>query len=131
MPDFVPFVIQVYGASVYESPEDRGGPREPVLEKGEGMATIDGWLEAFLHGPTALWVVLLVSQALGLGGYPNFARHEFGWFQALGFRMGEMPASEYLGANRLLSTALRLLGRDQPMPYPLGLERGGEILVEP
>jgi hypothetical protein len=73
----------------------------------------------------------LMSQALGLGGYPNFARHEFGWFQALGFRMGEMPASEYLGANRLLSTALRLLGRDQPVPYPLGLERGGEILVEP
>src|SRR5215210_5917246 len=30
------------------------------------MATIDGWLEAFLHGPPALWVVLLVSLALGL-----------------------------------------------------------------
>jgi ABC-type nickel/cobalt efflux system permease component RcnA len=42
------------------------GYGEPVLEKGEGMATIDGWLEAFLHGPTALWVVLLVSLALGL-----------------------------------------------------------------
>ena len=42
------------------------GCGEPVLEKGEGMATIDGWLEAFLHGPPALWVVLLVSLALGL-----------------------------------------------------------------
>ncbi len=42
------------------------GCGEPVLAKGEGMATIDGWLEAFLHGPTALWVVLLVSLALGL-----------------------------------------------------------------
>jgi hypothetical protein len=73
----------------------------------------------------------LMSQALGLGGYPNFARHEFGWFQALGFRMGETPASRYLGANRLISTALRLLGRDQPVPYPLGLERGGEILLKP
>jgi len=72
----------------------------------------------------------LMSQALGLGGYPNFARHEFGWFQALGFRMGEMPASRYLGANRLISTALRLLGRDQPVPYPLGLEQGGEILLK-
>jgi hypothetical protein len=73
----------------------------------------------------------LMSQALGLGGFPNFARHEFGWFQALGFRMGEMLASQYLGANRLISTALRLLGRDQPVPYPLGLERGGEILLKP
>jgi len=75
--------------------------------------------------------VALMSQALGLGGYPNFARHEFGWFRALGFRMGEMPASKYLGANRLISTALRLLGCDQPVPYPLGLERDGEILLEP
>ena len=30
------------------------------------MATIDGWLEGFLYGPAALWVVLLVSLALGL-----------------------------------------------------------------
>jgi ABC-type nickel/cobalt efflux system permease component RcnA len=37
-----------------------------VWRKGEGMATIDGWLEGFLHGPTTLWVVLLVSLALGL-----------------------------------------------------------------
>jgi hypothetical protein len=49
----------------------------------------------------------LMSQALGLGGFPNFARHEFGWFEALGFRMGEMPASRYLGANRLVSTKER------------------------
>jgi hypothetical protein len=38
---------------------------------------------------------------------------------------------EYLGANRLISKALRLLGRDQPVEYPLGLERGGEILLKP
>ncbi len=36
------------------------------MEKGVGMATIDGWLEGFLHGPAALWVILLVSLALGL-----------------------------------------------------------------
>ena len=34
------------------------------MEKGEDVTT-DGWLEGFLHGPTALWVVLLVSLALG------------------------------------------------------------------
>jgi ABC-type nickel/cobalt efflux system permease component RcnA len=42
------------------------GCGEPVSAKGEGVATIDGWLEAFLHGPTALWAILLVSLALGL-----------------------------------------------------------------
>src|SRR5215218_2905986 len=78
-----------------------------------------------------LQTLALMSQALGLGGFPNFARHEFGWFQALGFRMGEMLASQYLGANRLISTALRLLGRDQPVPYPLGLERGGGFRPKP
>jgi ABC-type nickel/cobalt efflux system permease component RcnA len=30
------------------------------------MATIDGWLEGFLHGPTALWIVLVISLLLGL-----------------------------------------------------------------
>jgi ABC-type nickel/cobalt efflux system permease component RcnA len=36
------------------------------MEKGEGMAAIDGWLEGFLHGPTALWAVLFISLLLGL-----------------------------------------------------------------
>jgi len=30
------------------------------------MAAVDGWLEGFLHGPTALWAILLVSLLLGL-----------------------------------------------------------------
>ncbi len=30
------------------------------------MAAIDGWLEGLLQGPTALWVVLLISLLLGL-----------------------------------------------------------------
>jgi ABC-type nickel/cobalt efflux system permease component RcnA len=43
-----------------------GRKRLVVWRKGEDMATIDGWLEGFLHGPAALWVILLVSLALGL-----------------------------------------------------------------
>ncbi len=73
----------------------------------------------------------LMTQALGLGGFPNFARHEFGWFEALGFRMGAMPASRYLGAGALIATALRALGRDRPIPYPLGLERQGAVILKP
>ena len=30
------------------------------------MATVDAWLEGFLHGPVGLWVVLVVSLLLGL-----------------------------------------------------------------
>ena len=73
----------------------------------------------------------LMAQALGLGGFPNFADHDFAWFQALGFRMQEMPASRYVGAGKLVSLAMRLLKRDPIVPYPVGLEREGNVLLKP
>jgi len=73
----------------------------------------------------------LMTQALGLGGFPNFANHEFGWFQALGFRMAQMPASRYFGAGRLVSMGMKFLKRDPLVPYPVGLERNGEMLLKP
>jgi hypothetical protein len=73
----------------------------------------------------------LMAQALSLGGFPNFANHEFAWLQALGFRMEQMPASRYVGAGFPASLAMRLLKRDPIIPYPVGLERDGEILLKP
>ena len=73
----------------------------------------------------------LMAQAMGLGGFSNYARHEYSWFEALGFRMGQLPGSRYVGAPRILSFILGLLGRDQPYPYPLGLERDGEVWLKP
>ena len=73
----------------------------------------------------------LMAQALGLGGFPNFANHEFGWFQALGFRMGKMAASQYLGAGKVVSFAMKALQRNPEVPYPLGLELNGEVLLKP
>jgi hypothetical protein len=73
----------------------------------------------------------LMTQALGLGGFPNFANHEFGWFQALGFQMGKMAASRYLGAGKLVSLAMKALKRDPEIPYPIGLELEGNVLLKP
>jgi hypothetical protein len=73
----------------------------------------------------------LMATTLGLGGYPNFANHEFGWFEALGFQLQRMPASRYVGAGPLVSRAMRWLGRDTEIPYPVGLERNGELLLRP
>lgn len=73
----------------------------------------------------------LMAQALGLGGFPNFANHEFGWFEALDFRLERMPASRYLGVGFLPALAMRLLKRDPVIPYPVGLERDGETLLRP
>ena len=73
----------------------------------------------------------LMCQTLGLGGFPNFAEHEFSWFQALGFRMGEMPAGKYLGANALVRFLMNVFGANHAIPYSLGLERDGKILLAP
>jgi len=54
----------------------------------------------------------LMAQALGLGGFPNFANHEFAWFQSLGFRMEQMPANRYVGAGWLASLAMKWLRRN-------------------
>lgn len=72
----------------------------------------------------------LMTQALGLGGFPNFANHEFGWFQALGFRMREMPASQYLHAGPMVSLAMNLLRRNTMVPFPVGLEVNGQVLLK-
>jgi hypothetical protein len=73
----------------------------------------------------------LMAQALGLGGFPNFANHEFGWFRALDFHLQEMPASRYVGARPMISLGMKLLRRDVRVPYPVGLERDGEVLLKP
>ncbi len=73
----------------------------------------------------------LMAQALGLGGFPNFANHEFAWLQALGFRMEQMPANRYVGAGRLPSLAMKFLKRNPNIPYAVGLERNGEVLLKP
>jgi hypothetical protein len=72
----------------------------------------------------------LMAQALGLGGFPNFANHEFGWLQALGFRMQQMRASNYLGVGKLVGLGMKLLKRNPDVPYAVGLEKGGKVLLK-
>ncbi|MCB9099036.1 MAG: hypothetical protein H6632_05820 [Anaerolineales bacterium] len=73
----------------------------------------------------------LMVQALGLGGFPHWGAHPYGWFEALGFRMDAMPSSQYLGLNKLLALGLKLMGQDRPVPYAQGLEHEGQPLLKP
>jgi hypothetical protein len=73
----------------------------------------------------------LMVQALGLGGFPHWAAHAYSWFEALGFTMGQMPASRYLGMGKVLSSLARLFGRDFDVPYVHGLEHAGQPLLKP
>ena len=64
----------------------------------------------------------LMTQALGLAGFPHWAAHPFGWLEALGFRTRRLRASRYLGMGRLLAWLARILGRDPSVVLGLGLE---------
>jgi len=73
----------------------------------------------------------LMGQALGLGGFPHFAAHPFGWTQALGFRMEKPRFSRTVAASRMLKFALKVSGKDIPLPTAVGLERDGKVLIKP
>lgn len=73
----------------------------------------------------------LMAEALGLGGFPHFAAHPFGWTQALGFRMENIPFSRTIGAGWLMASLLKALKKDQPVPTAVGLEYAGATLIKP
>jgi hypothetical protein len=73
----------------------------------------------------------LMTQALGLGGFPHFAGHPYGWFQALGFRMVNVPTSRVARLGPVRKLALQVMRRDVPIPTAVGLERNGETLIKP
>jgi hypothetical protein len=97
------------------------------------IAQVEDLVTGFVTAEQGMMIqnLALMVQALGLGGFPHWAAHPFGWFQALGFRMAEMRTSRYLGMGRVLSAVARLLGRDLPVPHVLGLEHGGVPLIKP
>jgi hypothetical protein len=124
--NFRPAGIGQFGKSKGGHLDDRGGRLATI------QAIETSLLEAVaIEQGMVLQNLALMSQALGLGGFPNFARHEYGWFEALGFKLQTMPASRYLGANALISTVLKVLGKDRAVPYPIGLEREGHVLLKP
>ena len=73
----------------------------------------------------------LMTQALGLGGFPHFAAHPFIWYQTLGFRMQEVPFSRTVAAGPVTKWLLKTLQKDIRVPTAVGLERGEEVLIKP
>jgi hypothetical protein len=112
------------GGNLHDDPRDLRSATIQMMESSllESMATEHGMV---------LQNLALMTEALGLGGFPDFARHEYSWFKAAGFRMQSMPASRYAGASPLLSTLARWLGKDPVLEYPVGLERDNQILLKP
>jgi hypothetical protein len=73
----------------------------------------------------------LMTEALGLGGFPHAAVHPE-WMSLLGFDVEQVPFSKTIGANFLVRTLLRLLGDDVGVPTALGLRHhDGRTLMSP
>lgn len=74
----------------------------------------------------------LMTQAMGLGGFAHWAAHYYGWFKALGFRMKEMKATQYLGMGWFYRMLAKLLNRDQIVALVEGLDaEDGTSLIKP
>jgi hypothetical protein len=112
------------GGHLHDEPHDLRTATIQVMETAllESMATEHGMV---------LQNLALMTEALGLGGFPNFARHEYSWFKAAGFRMHSMSASRYAGAPRILSVLAQGFGRDPLLAYPIGLEKDNQVLLKP
>ncbi len=113
--------------------KSKGGHLEDDLRLGRvaTIALVERLVTEFVTAEQGMMLqnLALMTQALGLGGFPNFANHDFAWLQALEFRLHQYPASRYLGVRGLAAFALKLLGRDIPVPCPIGLERDGQVLL--
>jgi hypothetical protein len=103
----------------------------------EGRFATVGFLESWLYEFAAieqggmLQNLGLMTEALGLGGFPHFAAHPFIWFQTLGFRMQNIPFSRTTGAGPVTKRLMKVLNKDLPVPTAVGLERAGEVLIKP
>jgi hypothetical protein len=122
-------------AGIAQFARSRGGPLYD--DPGEGRFMTISFLESWLFELAAveLGAVVqnlgLMAQALGLGGFPHFAGHPFGWPQALGFRMEEPKLSRVIATGPFTKALLKILKRDVTVPTGVGLEHGGEILIRP
>lgn len=121
------------GAGIMKYAKSRGGHLWDNPRDGRN-ATVQGIEMSFAEAVSVeqgmmLQNISLMAQALGLGGYANYARNEYDWFQALGFRMLSMPSARYAGAPWWLSWAVKLIGWSFQFPYAVGLDHNGETLL--
>ena len=122
-------------AGVARFARSKGGYLHDDLAEGRvaTVSLLDTWLYEFaaVEQGAMLQNLALATAALGLGGFPHLASHPFGWFQALGFRMTNIPFSRTSGAGLLMKGLLRVLKKDIPIPTAVGLERDGQVLIKP
>jgi hypothetical protein len=120
-------------AGIARFAKSRGGHLWDNLKEGR-VVTVQGLEMSFAEAASVeqgmmLQNLMLMGQTLGLGGFANYARHEYRWFQALGFEMQSMSSTRYAGVGWLLSQLVRLIGQEFPYPYATSLQHQGQQLL--
>jgi hypothetical protein len=110
------------GGHLHDDPRDQ---RVLTIQQLEGLVTEFVTIEQGM----VVQNLALMTQAMGLAGFPHWAAHPWGWLEALGFRMRKMRGSRYLGMGRVLGFLAGLLGRDPEVS--VGLEVDGRRLLTP
>jgi len=107
--------------------------RDDEIVRTISITILEGWIHEFaaIEQGAAIQNMALMTQALGLGGFPHFAHHPWSWPQALGFRMTADAFRRTIGAGWIMKSLIRLLRRDWSMPVAVGLERDGDVLLKP
>ena len=65
----------------------------------------------------------LATEALGLGGFPHYGAHRFGWPQAFGFEMHGRTFAQMLHKGVLGTLLMRLLNKNVTIPQAVGLDK--------
>ena len=106
---------------------------DPAANRIATLEIAEGWLYEFtaLEQGAMLQNLGLMTEALGLGGFPYFAAHPFIWLQTLGFRIEQIPLSRTIGANPFMKMIMQMLKKDPAVPTAIGLEHAGQALIKP
>jgi hypothetical protein len=106
---------------------------DPTAGRFGTVSVLETWIYEFAASEQGAMLqnLGLMAQALGLGGFPHFAAHPFGWCQALGFRLEQPAFSRTMAAGPVMTGVLKALKKDMPIPTPVGLERDGHVLLRP
>ncbi|HLJ33747.1 MAG TPA: hypothetical protein VKU38_08855 [Ktedonobacteraceae bacterium] len=122
-------------AGIARFARSKGGYLHDNLKEGHAapLSLLETWMYEFaaVEQGAMLQNLALATAALRLGGFPHLASHPSGWFQALDFRLADLPFSRTIGAGLLTKKLLQVLKKDIPMPTAVGLERDDRILIKP
>jgi hypothetical protein len=112
------------GGHLYDDPND--GRVGTILDAESYVLE----LAAVEHG-LMVQNMMLATEALGLGGFPHYGGHRFGWFEPLGFRMQRTPLAKLMRLGPLTTRVLNYRKQNVDIPGPVGLEVDGQTLLKP